>query len=87
MPENTAYTTQLFYDIAGYPNVIGAIDCTHVALTNASNHFLRLKPADATRSVKNCIILLLPENNYCMQESLPDSVSDMEYDQDDDVET
>ena len=77
MPENTAYTTQLFYDIAGYPNVIGATDCTHVALTNASNHFLRLKLADASRSAMNCIILLLPHNNYFIHESLSDSGSDM----------
>ena len=37
MPENTAHTKQLFYDIAGFPNVIGAIDCTHVALTNVAD--------------------------------------------------
>ena len=37
MPENTANTKQLFYDIAGFPNVIGAIDCTHVALTNVAD--------------------------------------------------
>ena len=34
MPENTAHIKQLFYDIAGFPNVIGAIHCTHVALKN-----------------------------------------------------
>ena len=34
MPENTAHTKQLFYDIAGFSNVIGAIHYTHVALKN-----------------------------------------------------
>ena len=37
MPENTANTKQLFYDIAGFPNVIGDFYCTHVALTNVAD--------------------------------------------------
>ena len=33
--ENTDTTKQMFYNIAQFPNVIGAIDCTHIPIVNA----------------------------------------------------
>ena len=34
MPANFASTKHEFYQLAGMPNVLGAVDCTHVAVTN-----------------------------------------------------
>jgi hypothetical protein len=34
MPDNLQPVKQQFYDVAGFPNIIGAIDCTHVGITN-----------------------------------------------------
>ena len=36
-PKNTAHTEQLFYNIAGFPNEIGAIVCTHFALKHVAD--------------------------------------------------
>jgi hypothetical protein len=35
-PANLNRSKREFHDIAGFPNIIGAVDCTHVGLTNIS---------------------------------------------------
>ena len=49
MPESTAAIKRKFYEMSGFPNVIGAIDCTHVGITNlpqATEHVCQRKEAN-----------------------------------------
>ena len=34
MPESTAAIKHKFYEMSGFPDVVGAIDCTHVGINN-----------------------------------------------------
>ena len=49
MPESTAAIKHKFYEMSGSPNVIGAIDCTHVGINNlppATKHVCQRKEAN-----------------------------------------
>ena len=35
-PNNTVQTKRAFAEVAGFPNIIGAVDCSHIGLTNVS---------------------------------------------------